>query len=169
MTGKIQEIRIEGNVAFVPLTKGHESVVDAANVPLVAGYKWKALISRGSVYAYRVDTSGLKPRTIRMHRVIMGEPGGLEVDHISGDGLDNRRENLRIATRSQNQHNTRKPAHNTSGLKGVGWAKREGKWRAQIAVDGKGRHLGYFATPEAAHAAYCEASAKLHGEFGRTP
>jgi hypothetical protein len=84
------------------------------------------------------------------------------------DGLDNRRANLRIATHQQNNHNHRISKNNTSGFKGVTWFERSKKWVAQINMNGKKIHLGLHGTPEAAHAAYAAASAKLHGEFGRT-
>jgi hypothetical protein len=105
-----------------------------------------------------------------MHRVIMGlsKGDGLEVDHINtGETLDNRRDNLRIANDSEQQSNQRKSRANTSGYKGVGFHKQSGKWRAYIGVNYKLIHLGVFLTPEEAHAAYCEAAIKYHGAFAR--
>ena len=87
------------------------------------------------------------------------------LDHINGDRHDNRIANLRPATRSQNHGNSRRPRHNTSGFKGV--TKVRNKWRAQITKNNRSIHLGTFNTPEAAHAAYCEAAQKLFGEFVR--
>jgi hypothetical protein len=98
----------------------------------------------------------------------MGEPHGLEIDHIDRDGLNNRRENLRVSTPSQNSQNSRKNSLNTSGFKGVFFQKGLGKWRAQIKTNGKRKSLGCFLSPEEAHEAYCRASDKYHGEFGRT-
>ncbi|MCI0598713.1 MAG: HNH endonuclease [Beijerinckiaceae bacterium] len=89
-----------------------------------------------------------------------------DVDHVNLDRSDNRWINLREATQSQNQANTRKPRGNTSGWKG---ASRNGsRWQAQIGVNGKQIYLGRFRTPEEAHAAYCEAAVKYYGDFART-
>jgi len=167
MPRTIRQIRIVGNIAFVPLTRGYEAVIDAADVPLVNGFNWQAMVTSRSVYAQRTDRTDPKPRSVRMHRTIVGEPAGLQVDHIDGDGLNNQRDNLREVTPSQNAKNQRKHRDNTSDLKGVSFHKRDGKWSAQIGVDGKQKHLGYFDTKEEAYLAYCEASAKYHGEFGR--
>lgn len=167
MTKHIRPIRVEGNIAFVPLTQGYEAMIDAADVHLVEGFNWCASVDGNTIYAQR---SGPRPekRTIILHRVLMGEPEGLEVDHCNGNGLDNRRANLRVATTAQNAQNRRITERNTSGFKGVHWDKRDRKWRARIVLDGERISLGLFTTPEAAHAAYCSASAKFHGEFGRT-
>lgn len=106
--------------------------------------------------------------SVQLHRLIMDAPDGVEVDHKDGNGLNCQRANLRLATRSQNQWNRGKQANNTSGYKGVYWHKQRDKWHAQIAVNGKRVHLGYFATAEAAAAAYDNAARELHGAFART-
>jgi hypothetical protein len=103
----------------------------------------------------------------RMHREIFGACDGQLVDHVDGDGLNNRRSNLRIATRAENNRNAAVRKDNTSGFKGVHWHKGDGRWQAQIRVAGKRIRLGAFDTPEAAHAAYCEAAARYHGAFAR--
>lgn len=167
MQRKIRKIRIEGHLAYIPLTKGYEVTIDAADVPLVDGFNWCAMVTPHTIYAYRADYTGPQQRTVYMHRVIKGEPDDLEVGHEDGDGLNNRRKNLREATTSQNQHNARVRKDNTSGFKGVTLHKRAAKWRAQIKLGGNNKYLGLFGTPGQAHAAYREASAKLHGEFGR--
>jgi hypothetical protein len=101
-----------------------------------------------------------------MHRLISGTPAGMETDHIDGDGLNNRRSNLRFATTSENQRNRVASANNTSGgRKGVNFHRYSGRWRASIQLNGKRRHLGYFDTPDQAHAAYCESAVRLHGDF----
>jgi hypothetical protein len=168
MPKDIRPIRIEGNIAFVPLTKGHEAVIDAADVPLVSGHNWRALVRRDTIYAQTTDRSGGCRRDILMHRAIMGEPDGVHIDHEDGNGLHNQRLNLRSATRSQNMQNARTRRDNSSGYKGVSLHKRSGLWRAEIQSNGHRKTIGYYEAPEAAHAAYCEASAKYHGEFGRT-
>lgn len=167
-------IRVEGEVAFVPLTQGYEAIIDAADASLVHQCSWRVLIQRrpdGSIkclYAIRYAWNGGTPQTRRMHREIMGAPIDALIDHVNGNGLDNRRANLRWATDQQNKHNARVRIDSTSGVKGVCWSKHAGKWRAQIGLHGKKISLGYFANLADAQAAYARASKEFHGEFGRT-
>ena len=98
-----------------------------------------------------------------LHRVIMGEPEGMLIDHIDGNRLNNSRSNLRVCTNQQNGCNRGKTVKNTSGFKGVCWHKRDEKWRATI----NNKHIGCFKTAEKAYEAYCEAAQELHGEFFR--
>lgn len=91
-------------------------------------------------------------------------PQGI-IDHINGDGTDNRLRNLREATGSQNQHNSRLRSDSSTGLKGVSISRRENKYRATIKRNGRQVYLGLFSTAQEAHAAYCEAADELHGEF----
>jgi len=102
-----------------------------------------------------------------MHRLILNPPAGITIDHINGNGLDNRRENLRLAGRGQNQCNRGKQSNNTSGFKGVTWHKNLNKWEAGISISGKRYHVGFYKTPEAAARAYDDAAKKYHGEFAR--
>lgn len=171
----MKSIRIEGDVAFVSLTQGYEAIIDAADVPLIAPFKWYAVVARRkdgtvrTVYAARSRATHGKEaqKTINMHRVIADTPDGMETDHKDGNGLNNRRENLRNATREQNHHNTRTPAHNSSGFKGVRWNPRDNRWVARICINRKDVHLGYHVRLEDALAAYAKASKEFHGEFGR--
>ena len=96
--------------------------------------------------------------------------GGAEIDHIDGNPSNNAIANLRLATSSQQKQNKRVQSNNRSGLKGAFYhACRKGKkWRSQIKVGDKLIFLGYFHTPEEAHAAYCEAAREYFGEFART-
>jgi len=99
-----------------------------------------------------------------MHRVIMHTPKGMQTDHINGDKLDNRAENLRICTNSQNQQSTNK-GFGSSKHRGVFWYKRYQKWRTEIMLNGKVTFLGYFKLEADAAKAYNEAAKELHGEF----
>ena len=166
----VRPIRIEGDIAYVPLNQGYEAVIDAADVHLVAGFNWTASVRRrkdGSVlkvYAGRIERPG--NRCIRMHRLIAGTPDGADTDHIDSDGLNNRRSNLRTATRSQNAQNSKVRIDNSSGIKGV--FKVKSKWRAIIWVDKRKITLGTFVNRDDAAVAITSARAKLHGEFGRS-
>ena len=158
-----RQIRIEGDTAYVPLTRGYEAIIDAEDAPLVAQYNWRAMVDDRAIYAVRHKAGG---GSVLLHRELMEAEHGYEVDHIDGDGLNNRRSNIRAATKTQNQWNRRRPVTNKSGVKGVYWSAREKRWLAQIGVRGKRIHLGYFSDLEAAAAAYAAACTKLHGEFG---
>lgn len=164
----LRPIRIDGYSAFIPLTKGYEAVVDAADVPLVGQYNWHAHGNRHWVYAYRNVKRGNKVTKIMLHRIIMRAPDGMMVDHADGDGLNNRRSNLRLATNSENQRNRRPCPASSSNLKGVTWHAGVSKWQAQIKLNGRSKYLGLFATQEAAHAAYSQAASELFGDFART-
>lgn len=102
-----------------------------------------------------------------MHREIMVAPSGQYVDHVNGNKLDNRRENLRMCSNSQNMANRRAPRVNRSGFKGVHFFKRDGTWRAAITQDYKTKHIGYYATPEEAARAYDIKARELFGEFAQ--
>jgi hypothetical protein len=165
---------VDGNVAYVPLTLGYTAVIDAEDLHIVEGWNWAAQPNRRkdgtvlSVYAarQRVLPDG-RNRWLLLHRAILNPDDHLCCDHIDGDGLNNRRSNLRIVTKAQNNINRRRRVTNTSGVKGVSYDKQSGKWAANIGINGKNHWLGRFDTKELAAAAYAEASARLHKEFGR--
>lgn len=114
----------------------------------------------------------LHGRLYRAHRLAWLYVNGVWpsecIDHIDGDGLNNRIANLREATRAENNRNTGARRTNASGLKGVSWNKKDKRWRADISLNGKGIYIGNFLTPEEAHKAYAEAADRLHAEFART-
>lgn len=172
MPKPIREIRIDGNIAHVPLTRGYEAVIDAVDAHLVSGFNWYASVDRRadgsirSIYAVRKrrDENG-REKGEHLHRVIAGATCGLEVDHKDGDGLSNRRSNIRLATNAQNQHNQRLSARNTSGAKGVTWHRQRGKWQAQIVISKKRKYLGCFSTVSDASRAYHAAAVSAFGEW----
>jgi hypothetical protein len=168
MPKTIRKIRIEGKVAYVPLSRGYEAVIDAEDIAIVEGFNWTASPAGRTVYAGRIATKNGKPKHVSMHRAIIKAPKGKHVDHIDGNALNNQKSNLRLATPSQNQHNARLRIDNPSGYKGVRLYKPSGKWQARISAQKKQYHLGYFDTIEEAHQAYIDASNLLHGEFGKT-
>lgn len=90
-----------------------------------------------------------------------------QLDHINCNRKDNRINNLRLVTKFENAQNSKIRHNNKSGYKGVSWHQHVQKWTAQIQCNKKHIHLGYYATPEEAYAAYCKAAADLHGEYHR--
>jgi hypothetical protein len=152
----------------IPLTQGKGALVDAEDYEELMKYKWYAMNSRGTWYAVRnVNWDAKKQRSSRenMHRVIMNTPKGMETDHVNGDGLDNRKINLRVCTHQQNNCNKNKLSTNTSGYKGVIFHKPSKLWTARIRNGDKTISLGYHKTKEEAYKSYCEACIKYHGEF----
>lgn len=163
--------------ATIELTRGKFALVDWEDLPLVENHEWCAYFNpssglfyaRTGVYAPelgRRKIKGFKFRTVAMHRLIMDvtDPK-IFVDHINHDTLDNRRSNLRLANNSQNQGNRLKGRNNISGFKGVSWYSRDGVYRAQISINGKGTHIGYYDTAEDAARAYDKVARSVHGEF----
>lgn len=157
----------------IELTQGQVALVDDEDFERINAHKWYAWFSRGtgSYYAVRnspTDVNG-KRHTIWMHREIMCAKPGEQVDHINHDTLDNQRKvNLRLCTASQNQANHRMRSDNTSGFEGVSYFKQRGKWKAYVSINGKYKHLGYFATAIDAAIAYDAAAIKYHGKFAHT-
>lgn len=157
---------IESGIFFVPLTQGAFSKIDIQDAVMVTQDLWYLFRDprTGRRYAVR-EEHGVQ---VKLHRRLLGASDTEDVDHINGDGLDNRRENLRKATPKQNTRNARKRTSGTSKYKGVcadvsGSARS--RWRARIRVNRKLIHLGRFATEEKAAHAYDEAARKFFGEF----
>jgi hypothetical protein len=146
-----------GDAVTIALNNGMVAVVSKSDLHLVDnGKKWTAWnASKNRWYAVQqLKVSGVWKR-VMMHRVVMGFPDNkLDIDHIDRNGLNNTRENLRVCTRSQNNHNAPKPINNTSGYRGVTWDKRKGRWLAQIGTQVGHKFLGYFDTAEKASVAY---------------
>lgn len=129
--------------------------------------RWSVDVKSNRRPVYAVYTGG-GGSPVLLHRFLLQAPQGMQVDHINGDGLDCRKENLRLCTASENRCNRGMQADNKSGYKGVCWHKQRGKWHAQIKRFGQKYSLGLYSTPEAAHAAYCSAGVEHHGAFART-
>lgn len=149
----------------IQLSGGYVALVDDVDYDQLAAMPWHANPHGRTVYARTNLRREGGWMTVPMHRVITGWS---YVDHINGDGLDNRRENLRQATHGQNMGNKRTYINNTSGYKGVGLHRLSSKWQAVIWRDGKCRYLGRYATPEEAARAYDRAAIEIYGEFART-
>lgn len=151
----------------VPLTRGYVALVDDCDYErVVSAGSWSARPHGPRVYAQRRirHPSGTGFTTISLHRFITG---WLFVDHCNADGLDNRRQNLRPATGTQNNANARRYKNNQSGFKGVSFDRSRLRWHARIQVNGKSRHLGRFDTAEEAARAYDVAARELFGDYAR--
>ena len=111
---------------------------------------------------------GINGKKYYAHRIVFLYHKGYlpkTIDHINGDKVDNRIENLRAVTASQNQHNRKINSNNTSGYKGVSYNARANKWCARIRLENKRINLGYYSTPEEADAVVRKAREELHGSF----
>jgi len=131
----------------IPLTRGKYTLVDDADFERLNQWKWYAKKDGNTIYAARMSSRvGGKQSLILMHREILGlEPGDKrQGDHRNHNGLDNWRDNLRICTNPQNQHNRSPHRNGTSVFKGVYWCKERRRWRTQIRFNGHLIHLGYF-------------------------
>lgn len=152
---------------YISLTKNQVAIVDANDFEELSQFKWFALPGNKpeEFYAARMKPSD-NSKFIFMHREILGVTNPeIYVDHENHNTLDNRRKNIRIATKSQNQYNRSKQANNTSGFKGVSFW--QGKWHAQIGHKNQLIHIGAFNTPEEANEAYKAKAIELHKEFAR--
>ncbi len=146
-------------------TKTHPNtfaMVDDDDYEEISKHKW---FCTNDGYAARRPPNGYGKKQEWMHRQILGLKKGGLVDHKNGNRLDNRKENIRKCSHSQNASNTGKYKNNSSGYKGVAWNKVTKKWSAQIGINGKVKTLGHFFCLIKAAKAYDEAAKKCHGEF----
>jgi hypothetical protein len=152
----------------IPLTDGKYTIVDPPDYYRFNSLDWCARkCPSGVFYAVKFNNTGVGPEIIALHRLIMGSPEGMLVDHSNGAGLDNRTANLRLATRAQNCCNKKKRKNTSSKYMGVYYAKDTGKWRAKIKHNKKTFHLGRFVNEIDAAKAYDQAALKYHKEFAR--
>ena len=151
----------------IMLTRCMFAIVDVDDFEQIGPFRWQACnVSGDKWYARRTVKIGGIPRAIYMHRAILNPPYELEVDHIDGNGLNNRRSNLRICSRGKNAQNQRK-TRGTSQFKGVYWNGRVGRWHASIQGNKARHHLGFFTNETDAARAYDAAAIELFREFAR--
>lgn len=150
----------------------HYDPITGEFIRLVRCGKCKAGSRAGTLQARGYRSICIDYEQYYAHRLAVfymtGEWPPEEVDHKNVTPGDDRWDNLRKATRSQNESNGALSSANTSGLKGAFFERRRNKWASYIKVDGRGKFLGYFASREAAHDAYCVAAKATFGEFART-
>lgn len=153
----------------ITLTQGKVAIVDDDDFEQLNAFKWYAIRnSRNYLYAARGVWEKGKARQILMHRVIMNTPIGMLTDHVNGNSLDNRKENLRICTNQQNLRNRKNPNKNNKlEIKGVHWCQSNKKFQATIQVNGKTIHLGFYNVLGDADSAYRFAEEKHFGIFAR--
>lgn len=153
-------------MAIIYTRKGQAILVDDCDYEELNRYRWYLNLSG---YAQRnsnkAEYGNGRRKPILMHRQIMGFSVGMLIDHISGDKLDNRRSNLRLATRSQNSMNSKIYSNNKLGVKGIHFCKERNKFYACIRINNKGINLGRFNTIEEAVAARKRAEELHFGEF----
>lgn len=148
-------------------TESHQNTctdVDWDDMKAVGLHKWFPVKHHtGKLYV----NGKVGGKSMKLHNYLMKPPAGMIVDHVNGDTLDNRRDNLRICTREQNARNRATNKTNKCGYKGVDWCEHIKKWRSRISVNKKTIHIGVYEEIEDAVMAYNEAAVRLHGEYAR--
>jgi len=147
--------------------KGHYTIVDDDDFELFSRWKWDIHPYGYVIRSEYLGRSGGKSklRTHRMHRDIVKCPTGMQVDHINGDKLDNRKSNLRICTNAQNQMNRPGIKNKTSQYKGVSWNKAMKKWEVCISKNNKNIYLGCFSDEKEAALSYDLAAKEIQGDY----
>lgn len=148
-------------MAYVQTSQG-VFVVDDADLPLVSSRRWYLVLKHSTWYVRCTKTKEY------LHRILSEAPDGVYVDHVNGDGRDNRRSNLRLCAHHQNLRNTGKHKDNSAGFKGVSRTSSGSRFRARIRSGGRDILIGHFCTAEEAAEAYRQAAERLHGEYART-
>jgi len=147
----------------IPLTQGKIALIDDDDYEEISKYKWFANKRGKTYYAIRNSTyENGKRYLIYMHSIIAGTPKGMETDHMNGNGLDNRKENLRIVTKRTNQQNRHQ--EKSSRYSGVYWDNQKMIWRAGIQFNGKHYSLGRWDDEKDAYEVYliaCKLAEKM--------
>ena len=139
--------------------KTGEAIIDTESIDKVSKHKWYLAGHDNDRVRTRIDNKGLE-----LQNLLIPHESGV-IDHINGNSLDNRMCNLRRANATENACNSGLRKNNTSGVKGVSWCKKHGKWRTRINFKGKEKHIGFFKNIEDAAKARKSAALKIHGEF----
>lgn len=156
MVKKIQLQGKHGNGKFV--------LVDDGYYDELSQHRWYLGVNG---YVTRGEWDGSTTKAVLMHRQIMSPPDGMVVDHVNMNKLDNRLENLRLATTAENVRNGNKRKTGDNPYKGVHFQKHIGKWKVEITKDYKNHHFGVFEDPELAARVYDAKASEMFGEFAR--
>lgn len=148
----------------IPIGNGKTTMVSPEDYPYLSKFTWRI-----SQFGYARHSRRMPGKTVGifMALAILWRPKGFHVDHINGNKLDNRRENLRICTQQQNSRNKKVQRNSKTGIKGVKYMHREKKYQARIMVNYKSISLGYFKTAKEAGRAYDVAALRYFGDFAR--
>lgn len=158
-------IRTDGDTAYIFLKEGFEAIIDVGDIPLVNDKRWRLLATRDG-HCYACTGQSAHGTFIMLHRFLLQPPHTLKVDHEDGDGLNNRRKNIRTATGTQNNANSVVSRRNLLGVKGVSRTKNR-RFRAVIQLNDKNVHLGCFLTSEEAADAYKVAARVQWGDYAK--
>jgi len=148
------------SIRYIPMTKGVFAIIDAADYERVSEHKWFALVAGCRTYAHCYRNG----KNVALHRFLMDPPKGMVVDHIDGNGLNNRRRNLRVCTQQQNTYNSR-PRGKSPRFKGVCWDKSKGRWVVYIRHNGRDILIGRFTNKTEAAKAYDNKAHELFREY----
>lgn len=151
----------------ISLSQGKFAIVDDEDYEELSKYKWQVKKGWHTLYATRNIRTAIEHTNLLMHRAIMGDIKGVAYDHIDGNGLNNQRENLRLATKRENAQNRGFQKNSTSEHKGVSWDKINKKWRVNICRDGKCINIGRYTGMIEAARAYDRKAKEFFGEFAR--
>ena len=144
---------------------GSETIkIDKNYLPLINSYKWRI---EEIMPGYKYVVAHIKGEEILLHRLLKKCRQEKVVDHINGNGLDNRMSNLRICSQAENMMNKNKYKNNKSGYKGVWFHKNKKRWEVQIRVGGRKIYLGVVKSPKTGAMIYNSAAKKYFGEFAK--
>jgi hypothetical protein len=148
------------------LTQGKVAIVDNEDYDYLNQFKWYASNKNGKFYVQKkITVSKNKTTCISMHRFIMKPNKGMVIDHLDGNPLNNKKNNLRICTHAENMRNSKIRINNKSGYKGVSYQENSNNYRASIRFNNIKINIGDFIDPIDAAKAYNAAALKYHGEF----
>ena len=164
MQKKNNKYKIQGNEVFMYTSSGKEFTIDIQDFENIRKYCWHD----DNKYIFTNVFENGKKKRMQLHRLIIQCPKNMIVDHKDGNPLNNKRNNLRICTRAENNRNIALKHNNTSGVTGVDWIEKLHKWRARITYNYKSIHIGYYETINQAMQARVEAEEKYFGQFSRT-
>jgi hypothetical protein len=143
---------------------GQKVVFDDADQSIVSEYQWHIHRTKTVLYLRGYIKGKRAAGLFYLHRILTSAQCGMDVDHANGNGLDNRRANLRVCSRTENNAN-RRVVMSATGIKGVHFETSTGKWRAEIHFHGIRHRLGRFSSADRAAAAYAQKAKELFGEF----